>query len=84
VAIGWVAVTEFELSVGNTSIGVSLFFIGGRFGAVGGASWWIGCPKGWAFNDCTGAPAGSNGAPEMALSTALRALSTEVMPSGDG
>ena len=46
VAIGWVAVTELELSDGKTSIGVSLFFIFGRFGAVGGASWCIGCPSG--------------------------------------
>src|SRR4051794_6296224 len=77
VAIGWVAVTDEALSVGRTSIGVSLFCIAGIGGVEGsggalGASW--GCSgwalSGWAFKDSTGAPkAGSNGAAAIALAT---------------
>jgi hypothetical protein len=34
-AIGWVAVVELALSVGRTSIGVSLFCIGGATAGAG-------------------------------------------------
>jgi hypothetical protein len=78
VAMGWVAAMELLLSVGSTSIGVSLFCIAGITGAVGGFSGCNGAfSNGWELSDWTGAlKAGSNGAPAMALATAFLALST--------
>ena len=50
---------------------------GGKGGGTGGAAGdFKSLPIGSAFSDCTGLLDGSNGADEMAESTALRAVST--------